>query len=382
MKRILIMGNSIAVGGAQKQQFLLKERLEKDGFEVDFCFVYIKNQSDRFGWIPSNKGRALKIQHQFYHPYYDYNPLWPVKSKLGYVYRKILAFLRFRSFRRFILEGNYDWIIPFSPTMAHMAIHTLSRLQMDTNVFFNLRGGEIKDMHKGFIRDFQSLGGRAHLLTNANFSLELLKERLRTERGMVLKNLIGFHSSTHNSKASDTDLIHVANYYPEKDFETLFGALKTLKQQYPNICLHLFCMFRMEIHYQEMQALIEQYGVSNNIQLYYQNEDKTPILSKATLGILATNSEGCSNSILEYLSHGLPVVTSAIPANIELLGPAYKNHMYEKGNAVDLADKIDLLLGDTALRTQLINSAKKILESYLEQSNKHYDAFKTYILSH
>jgi len=382
MKKILIIGSSIAIGGAEKQQFTLREKLEKDGFQVDFCFVFFENQSTRYKWSGIGNSRPVTFQMDIFLPYFRHNRYWLTKGLPKYLYRKTFYYFRHKAFRKFLKKNNYDWIIPFSPSTTHMTIHTLARLKIKTQTFYNLRGGELKNVPKELIRDFESLGERAHLLSNAEFSLQLLKSVFRSTRGLVLKNFTEDSFFQPADKTDSINLIQVANYYPEKDFETLFKSLKILLSKYPTIRLSLFCMFRTKDHFAEIQEKIDRYGVKDHIHLYYLNEDKSPLLLKATIGILATTSEGCSNSILEYLSYGLPVVTSAIPANYELLGTRYQKYLYQDGNEKDLAEKIDLILSDKELYCQLVSEAKTILEAHLDQVNSAYVKFKTYLLDH
>lgn len=88
-------------------------------------------------------------------------------------------------------------------------------------------------------------------------------------------------------------------------------------------------------------------------------------VAKADIGVLvsATNiQEGTSNSILEYMACGLPVVCSRSGGNLETVVDGETGILVEPGNAAELADAIEKLSVDRELAVSMGEKGKKRLE--------------------
>ena len=98
-----------------------------------------------------------------------------------------------------------------------------------------------------------------------------------------------------------------------------------------------------------MQQLIDSLGLAGVVRLEGMQSDVRPHLTAADVGLLASRSEGSSNSLLEYMAMGLPAVVSDLPGNRELVDRV----LFKAGNPRDLADKILWLWRDPELRDRM-----------------------------
>jgi glycosyltransferase involved in cell wall biosynthesis len=75
-----------------------------------------------------------------------------------------------------------------------------------------------------------------------------------------------------------------------------------------------------------------------------------PLLATADVGVLMTNdavhAEGCSNSIMEYMASGLPVVCCDSGGNKELVADGVTGCVVPPGDAAALAHRLELLRAD------------------------------------
>ena len=75
-----------------------------------------------------------------------------------------------------------------------------------------------------------------------------------------------------------------------------------------------------------------------------------PLLATADVGVLMTNdavhAEGCSNSIMEYMASGLPVVCCDSGGNKELVADDVTGCVVPPGDAAALAHRLELLRAD------------------------------------
>ncbi len=77
------------------------------------------------------------------------------------------------------------------------------------------------------------------------------------------------------------------------------------------------------------------HGNQKNIEHFYQ---------ESHVFVLPSISEGMSNSLLEAMSAGLPVIVSNIPANLFVITPEYNGLSFIGGNVSDLAHQLSRLL--------------------------------------
>lgn len=87
-------------------------------------------------------------------------------------------------------------------------------------------------------------------------------------------------------------------------------------------------------------------GAKKDIPLYLQSLD---------LAVLCSESEGFSNSILEYLAAGLPVVATDVGGNREAVGDA--GILVSSGDTQGVAEAMTRLATDSALRSRLATAA-------------------------
>ena len=86
-------------------------------------------------------------------------------------------------------------------------------------------------------------------------------------------------------------------------------------------------------------------------------------------------SEGMSISILEALASGLPLVTTNFsPFHRRVTINGKNGYLVEVNNENDMAEKIDLILNDNKLRTEMSAASKIISRDYsIQQVSKKWD---------
>jgi glycosyltransferase involved in cell wall biosynthesis len=87
------------------------------------------------------------------------------------------------------------------------------------------------------------------------------------------------------------------------------------------------------------------------------------ILNALDTYVLASESEGMSNTILEAMACGLPVVATAVGGNVELVDRA-RGLLVPPHNPKLLADAISLLLGAPARRETMGKLARQRVEEH------------------
>jgi glycosyltransferase involved in cell wall biosynthesis len=115
----------------------------------------------------------------------------------------------------------------------------------------------------------------------------------------------------------------------------------------------------------DLEARAGALGVSDRVGFVGQLADARELLAAADIVALPTRSEGLSNSVMEAMAEGLPVVASDIPANAEVVADGVNGVLFRVGDAEALAAGIRRLAGDEALRSRLgAESRRKVEERF------------------
>ena len=109
----------------------------------------------------------------------------------------------------------------------------------------------------------------------------------------------------------------VANLLPYKGHLDLIAALAEIAGQLPQPWVVL-CAGREGGSRAGIEQAIAQSGLGQNIRLLGERSDVPLLLAASDLGILApTRNEGFSNSVLESMAAGLPMVVTKVGGNAE-----------------------------------------------------------------
>jgi glycosyltransferase involved in cell wall biosynthesis len=104
-----------------------------------------------------------------------------------------------------------------------------------------------------------------------------------------------------------------------------------------------------------VEAAIEKHGLQQRFHLVGAAEDVRSFLAAMDIAVLCSFAEGFSNSLLEYMAAGLPIIATDVGGNREALGDA--GLLIQPNDAVALSNAILALL-DPIRRNQFGNSAK------------------------
>lgn len=108
----------------------------------------------------------------------------------------------------------------------------------------------------------------------------------------------------------------------------------------------------------ELESLARRLGLTDSVVFAGGTTEVTPYLSAFDVAVLSSSSEGFSNSILEYMLAGLPVVATRVGGNPEIIRDGENGYLVPPGDPRSMADKIMLLLGEKGQRTTLGQEAR------------------------
>ena len=89
------------------------------------------------------------------------------------------------------------------------------------------------------------------------------------------------------------------------------------------------------------------------------------VMNICHIGVLSTFSEGISNTILEFMALGKPVIATGKGGTKEIIDNGNNGIHIEAGNPKLLSKKIDILLGDSDLRKNMgMHAQKTVMEKF------------------
>lgn len=167
-------------------------------------------------------------------------------------------------------------------------------------------------------------------------------------------------------------LFIAANFFPEKDHETLVKAFKISLQQNPKLKLILAGSQNNIASINIVKSLCFDLQLdSKQVQFVGASDDVAGLINASDVCLLTSISEGSPNALIEYMGYGKPIVASNIPSIAELLNPDYP-FLFEKSNVKDLCEKLMHIIsniGTTELAMYVQNNQTRILTEYTIETN-------------
>jgi glycosyltransferase involved in cell wall biosynthesis len=121
-----------------------------------------------------------------------------------------------------------------------------------------------------------------------------------------------------------------------------------------------------------LRATLEQFAreveVASHVRFLGHRADAASLLHFADLVWLASEFEGMSNSLMEAMACGRPIVATAIPPNQELIQHGVHGYLVNVGDSAGFAQYSLKLLEDLELANRMGAAARQRVETELSVS--------------
>jgi glycosyltransferase involved in cell wall biosynthesis len=162
-----------------------------------------------------------------------------------------------------------------------------------------------------------------------------------------------------NIPKNHTVILHVARFTRQKDPSTLIRAIQYLEK--PATVLFL----GEGRERSKMESLVSELDLEKSVQFLGMRDDVPALLKMADIAVLSSNHEGLSLSSLEAMASGTPLIAANVTGLKNLVHGA--GILFNHKDEIDLAEKINLLVGDKALYDKTIaNGIKRAQKFHLE----------------
>ncbi len=352
-KKILVFLPFLTRGGAETQGLLLAKGLKQHGFEVLVCGFKLKQGEETL----LQELEASQIAYT------------TLPFGMDVFAGRASMWAACWSFKGFLKAHQVNVIIPFT-WWCNFLSAIVFRFAGVRQCFWNQRS---VDTHVP-IRKVEKLipVSRLTFVSNSNPGKKFIAERfgIAKERVAIIHNGIKqqAHSNTNllpqdiGIDSTDMVMVMVANFFPEKDASTVVRGVDLLRHKIPNIKM-LFVGNADSYNGRDTKALAFDLQLCENIKFVNSIREIGAVLKMAHLGVLSSTSEGCPNSVLEYINYGLPVLATNIEAIADVTGKEYP-FLFHVKDENDFAEKALMLLQSENLRQQ---TAAKLQQTVLPE---------------
>lgn len=163
------------------------------------------------------------------------------------------------------------------------------------------------------------------------------EDRRSADKIIAIHNGIDLNRFEFQGPVSKPVAISVARLSPEKDFSTLLKAVSLARQTVPE--------FRLQIvgDGQEMSRLrsqVQELEIEGHVEFLGERNDVADLLTKAGFFASSSLTEGISLTLLEAMAVGLPVLTTAVGGNPEIVVDGQTGRLVPAGESEALAEGI------------------------------------------
>ena len=160
----------------------------------------------------------------------------------------------------------------------------------------------------------------------------------------------------------------VARLAPAKDYDTLIAAAQRVVAVHPEVRFLIVGDYAgAETYRRHFARVLEQVGargLSANFVFTGHREDVADLLGVFDVFVLSSHTEGLPLVILEAMSHGIPVVATAVGGIPEILQDGVTGYLHPPGDAATLAARLLELLGDRELAGRLGEAGRQHVAAY------------------
>jgi glycosyltransferase involved in cell wall biosynthesis len=206
--------------------------------------------------------------------------------------------------------------------------------------------------------------GRAVFLAQTDFAAKEVSATLPGVRVTVLPNPVECMAEPPQLGGA-LRAMYAGRFSSQKRLDVLLDAWPSVTAHEPNARLSLVgeggSYGSVEQELKERVSADER--LATTVEISGWASDMQPWWASHDVFVLASESEGMSNSLLEACAEGRVVVASDIPQNVAVLGPDYPL-LFKSGDNANLADALILALTDGALRDLARKSVLSVAQEH------------------
>jgi len=157
----------------------------------------------------------------------------------------------------------------------------------------------------------------------------------------------------------------VANLRPVKCVDLFIQAARKVKDHRPDACFLVVGSCAADgIEERKLRCLTEELGLSDSVYFLGERRDVHELLPAFDVGVLSSRSESFSNSLVEYVAAGLPVVTTDVGGAREAVTNGVNGFIVSVNDSASLADAILNIAEGCLNKEDIVSKQKEAYEMF------------------
>lgn len=279
------------IGGKEKQAYLLSKELKEQGVNI-FALSYKHND---------NKSEVVSMIN-----------IKRIERGIFSVPSLILFLFKMRF--------NYKILHIHTPSRIGLVMVILGKM-FSYKVVFKFPGEALLKENKNFFWKFIVKKSDMFVVLEERTYSKLLEYSFIKKRIFMIENGVEIKEKRKIIEKDIIELIFLGRLHPIKRCDDLLRACKKLDNDFKN--WHLTIVGDGEL-FEELLNLSVELGISEKVTFAGYQNNPSEWLEKSDIFLITSDSEGMSNSMLEAMAIGIPIITTRVSSVETMLGKDYE----------------------------------------------------------
>lgn len=345
---------SMDIGGTEKHVLHLINNLDKKRFNIELHLLY------KEGKLINNVEKGIKI----------FTPLFSFNSKLKHPLNFLSSYFRIKKTNpdiihcflphAYLFGGIIGWIQKKKVIMSRRSLNTYQT---------NFKFFPIKRIEKFLHSKMDLVLANSRAVEKELRGEGVIKDKLRIILNGIIPHLIpknetekGLFAKLGINKNFFVFLV-VANFIPYKNHSMIINAVEKLIKKTKRKFKVIFVGSGSKTYEDLIKNLLAEKNLNKHVKIIKNSAEIYNFFKIAHVGISSSNEEGFSNSILEYLSFGMPVIATNVGGNPEIINKT-NGFIINTNDHIQLFKKMKLLIDNHQKFKQLSIQAKLDSQKY------------------
>ena len=341
-KQIFIVIGSLGLGGTEKQLLLKVKNLKK---KYNFTIIFFYKKGELYDEFKKHKVKLIDLTD---------------KNKIK-LYKYIKVFIKLM----IILKRKQPKIVHLYLPHAYLIGGWFSYIFTNINFLMSRRSLNFYQKRIPFIQFIEKkiLHPKMKKILVNSYAIKkqlVEEESVISSKVKVIHNLIEIKKKKPKQENKIVKIIFLANLIPYKNHNMIIEVANLLPR---NLKYEIQILGKGDEKYtQSLKKKIKISKLNDKLKFLGLIKDPNIILEKSDIGIMCSNEEGLSNSILEYMSHNLPIIATNVGGNSEMIKNNLNGYLIRMTDHKDFASKLRILIKNKKLRNKLGKNNMKLLK--------------------
>lgn len=192
------------------------------------------------------------------------------------------------------------------------------------------------------------------------------QDQICAKRMQTIWNGIDVDRFAFHGPRMEPTAISVARLSPEKDFATLLRAIPDVIKQEPRFRLKLV---GDGVERAALERLTDELEIRSHVEFLGERKDIPELLKTAGFFVSSSTSEGISLTLLEAMAVGLPIVTTRVGGNPEVVVEGETGKLVPASNPQALAHAMIEMLDEQPLWPIIADAARLRVKTHFNVRN-------------